>query len=105
MTTERETILIVDDTPENLDILVGILKNGYRLKVATGGREALELAAAMPPDLVLLDIMMPEMDGFEVCRRLKAKRGTGDVPVIFVSALDRVEDKILAFTKGGVDYV
>jgi putative two-component system response regulator len=105
MTTERETILIVDDTPENLDILVGILKNGYRLKVTTDGQSALELATAAAPDLVLLDIMMPEMDGFEVCRRLKAKRGTGDVPVIFVSALDRAEDKILAFTKGGVDYV
>ena len=105
MATERETILIVDDTPENLDILVGILRDAYSLKVATDGQSALELAAAAPPDLVLLDIMMPEMDGFEVCRRLKAKRGTGDVPVIFVSALDRAEDKILAFTKGGVDYV
>ena len=105
MATERETILIVDDTPENLDILVGILRDAYSLKVATDGQSALELAAAAPPDLVLLDIMMPEMDGFEVCRRLKAKRGTGDVPVIFVSALHRVEDKIRAFTEGGVDYV
>ena len=67
MATERETILIVDDTPENLDILVGILRENYRLKVATDGQSALELAAATPPDLVLLDIMMPGMDGFEVC--------------------------------------
>ena len=105
MTAEPETILIVDDTPENLDILVGILKEDYRLKVATDGQSALELAAETPPDLILLDIMMPEMDGFEVCRRLKAEPRLGDVPVIFVSALGDLGSKVRAFTGGGVDYV
>lgn len=105
MTGTRETILVVDDTPENLDILVGILKEDYRLKLATDGQSALELAAAAPPDLFLLDIMMPEMDGFEVCRRLKAEPRLGDVPVIFVSALGDLESKVRAFTGGGVDYV
>ena len=105
MTDAPDTILIVDDTPENLDILIGILKEDYRLKVATDGQSALELATATPPDLVLLDIMMPGMDGFEVCRRLKAEPRLGDVPVIFVSALGDLDSKVRAFTQGGVDYV
>ena len=105
MPTERETILIVDDTPENLDILIGILKDAYRLKVATDGQEALELAAVAPPDLILLDIMMPQMDGFEVCQRLKAEEDLRDVPVIFVSALDETRHKVRAFCEGGADYV
>ena len=102
---DRATLLLVDDTPLNLDVLVGMLKEDYRLKVATDGKGALELAATEPPDLVLLDIMMPGMDGFEVCRRLKAEQRLGDVPVIFVSALGDVESKVRAFTGGGVDYV
>ena len=105
MTDDRATILIVDDTPENVDVLVGILRDAYRLKVATDGQSALELAAAAPPDLILLDIMMPGLDGFEVCQRLKAHQDLRDVPVIFVSALDGTGDKVRAFREGGVDYV
>lgn len=100
------TLLLVDDTPENLDILTGILKDdGYRLKVATTGQEALDIAATALPDLVLLDVMMPDMDGFEVCRRFKNDQRLRNVPVIFVSALGDVKSKVRAFTGGGVDYV
>lgn len=99
-------ILAVDDTPANIDILVGLLGDRYRLKVASDGERALKLAmTGEPPDLVLLDIMMPGMDGFEVCRRLKAQGALRDVPVIFVSALESVDEKVRAFTSGGVDYV
>lgn len=105
MATKQETILIVDDVPENLDVLTGMLKGSYRLRVGTGGHEALALATALPPDLILLDIMMPDMDGFEVCRRIKQEQQLRDVPVIFVSALDQTDDKVRAFTEGGADYV
>jgi serine/threonine protein kinase/FixJ family two-component response regulator len=100
------TILIVDDTPANLSLLSGmLLDRGYLVKVATHGKRALALAEGAPPDLVMLDITMPEMDGYEVCRALKAKPATKDVPVLFLSALDEVGDKLQAFRAGGVDYV
>jgi len=106
MTEARETVLVVDDVPENLDILVQILKDTYRVRVAANGERALKLATSKePPDLILLDIMMPGMDGFEVCRQLKTHKQLVDVPVIFISALDQVQDKVNAFTSGGVDYV
>jgi two-component system sensor histidine kinase/response regulator len=99
-------ILVVDDTPENLRVLMQLLQEqGYRVRPAPNGLHALATVLKEPPDLILLDIMMPEMDGFEVCRRLKADDLSHDIPVIFISALDETVDKIKAFSAGGVDYV
>jgi diguanylate cyclase (GGDEF)-like protein len=99
-------VLIVDDNPINLDLLSSMLqKQGYRVRVATNGVRALAAARSVQPDLVMLDINMPEMDGYEVCRRLKAGELTRDVPVIFISALDEAMDKVKAFQSGGADYV
>ena len=105
MPAKRASLLAVDDTPENLDILVGLLQEDYRVRVATNGERALKLAAREPPDLILLDIMMPGIDGLEVCRRLKEQEALADVPIIFISALDQASDKVRAFTSGGVDYI
>ncbi len=102
----KGNILVVDDTPANLHLLFGMLaKQGYRVRVATNGPDAIESVHASSPDLILLDVMMPGMDGFEVCRRLKAEAQTCDIPIIFLSALDQTEDKVQAFTSGGVDYI
>ncbi|MEE8391087.1 MAG: response regulator, partial [Anaerolineae bacterium] len=99
-------ILIVDDTPANLRLLSGILvERGHKVRLAPNGKLALISAQAIPPDLILLDIMMPDMNGYEVCERLKADPRTRDIPVIFISALAQTEDKVKAFTLGGVDYV
>ena len=99
-------ILIVDDTPANLRLLSGMLvEQGYTVRLAPNGKLALMNAQATPPDLVLLDIKMPDLSGYEVCERLKADPRTCDVPIIFISALDQTEDKVKAFTFGGVDYV
>jgi len=101
-----ERILIVDDIPDNLWVLNEILgREGHDVRAVTSGHEALEVAALAPPDLVLLDIRMPEMDGFETCRRLKELAGLGDVPVIFLSASSDINDKLKAFQGGGVDYI
>src|ERR1035438_3622341 len=102
---ERPTVLVVDDTPANLSLLSNLLKDQYRIKVANNGIKALELAAAAPPDLVLLDIMMPEMDGYEVCRRLKASEATRLVPIIFLTAKAEIEDEELGFSVGAVDFI
>lgn len=100
------TILIVDDNPVNLGVVVDHLEEqGFEVTVAQGGEEALERAAFVQPDLILLDVMMPGIDGFETCRRLKAKGETRDIPVIFMTALADLHDKISAFKAGGVDYV
>ena len=100
------TILIVDDTPGNISLLSSmLLERGYAVKVATNGRRALQIAEASPPDLVMLDVNMPEMDGYDVCRRLKSVDVTASVPVIFLSANDDVAGKVQAFRAGGVDYV
>ncbi len=104
--TPTANILIVDDTPTNLRLLSEILsKRGYKVRSATNGNTALRAADAKPPDLILLDISMPQMDGYEVCERLKAKESTQDIPVIFLSALDEETDKVKAFNVGGVDYI
>jgi sigma-B regulation protein RsbU (phosphoserine phosphatase) len=99
-------ILIVDDTPANLRLLSQILsEQGYHVRPVPDGPLALAAVQAEPPDLILLDIRMPEMDGYEVCRRLKVATQTRDVPIIFISALDATQDKVRAFQAGGVDYV
>ena len=103
---EKPTILIVDDTPANLSLLCDVLKSDYRTKAAVNGEKALKLAfSGTPPDLILLDIMMPGMDGYEVCRRLKANPATRNIPVIFVTAMSEVEDETRGLELGAVDYV
>ncbi|HQR39366.1 MAG TPA: PleD family two-component system response regulator [Blastocatellia bacterium] len=105
-TPPKGDILIVDDNPVNLDLLSGmLLDRGYRVRVATNGRRALSAARSAIPDLVMLDINMPEMDGYEVCKQLKGEQVTADIPVIFISALDNALDKVKAFLTGGADYV
>jgi putative two-component system response regulator len=104
--TETATLMVVDDTPANLNLLRDMLKGkNYRVLTFPDGRMALNAAAKNPPDLILLDIMMPEMDGFEVCERLKADDALKEIPVLFISALTEVTDKVKAFSAGGVDYV
>jgi DNA-binding NtrC family response regulator len=99
-------ILVVDDTPNNVALLADMLTaRGYRVETAANGAEALAQAAAEPPDLVLLDVMMPGLDGFEVSERLRAEGTTRDIPVIFLTALDGTLDKVRAFSAGAVDYV
>jgi DNA-binding response OmpR family regulator len=99
-------ILIVDDHPNNLTLLAGILRDaGFGVRAANNGIRALSVAAARPPELVLLDIQMPEMNGYEVCAKLKADERLSRIPVIFISALDDAFDKVRAFQAGGVDYV
>ncbi|MFP4396047.1 MAG: response regulator [Anaerolineales bacterium] len=107
MTQNQPTsILIVDDTPENLRLLTQMLsRHDYKTRVATNGERALDSVQANPPDLMMLDVMMPGLNGFEVCERLKADPQTRDIPVIFISALNNTADKIRAFEVGGVDYV
>ena len=100
------TILIVDDTPANLNVLLQCLGDaGHRVLVAEDGEEALELLARAAPDLVLLDVMMPGIDGFETCRRLKADPAHADLPVIFMTALSETEQKLQGFAAGAVDYI
>ncbi len=104
--TDTPTIMIVDDELFNLDVLEQEFETtGYRIVTAGDGEEALSKAGTCKPDLVLLDILMPKIDGFEVCRRLKTQEQTKDIPVIFMTALSEVEDKVKAFEAGGVDYV
>ena len=99
-------ILIVDDTPANLDLLTEMLKsNGYKVRPVTGGVAALQVAKNQPPDLILLDINMPDMNGYEVCQRLKADEVLKGIPVLFISALGDTADKVTAFQCGGVDYI
>ena len=100
------SILVVDDTPANLQVLAGMLKDrGYKVRPAPSGKLALAAAERDPPDLILLDINMPEMNGYEVCERLKARETLNGIPVIFISALTEPLDKVKAFTTGGVDYI
>lgn len=102
----RGNIVIVDDQPNNLRVLSGILQQaGYKVRPALDGSVALTAIKSSPPDLILLDIRMPEMDGYEVCRQLKLDAQTRDIPVIFISALQDMEDKLAAFQAGGVDYL
>lgn len=103
---EKPTILVVDDIPANIELLAGLLRDSYRVKAALNGPRALSICAGdTPPDLVLLDVMMPGMDGFEVCRLLKADPETARMPVIFVTARDRLDDEQAAMELGAVDYI
>jgi len=102
----RAHVLIVDDLPKNLQVLALLLdKAGYRVSMALGGAQALAMIAQDPPELVLLDVMMPDMDGLEVCRKLKADPTTADVPVIFLTARAELQDLEEGFRIGAVDYV
>lgn len=99
-------LLIVDDLPENLAVLSSILKNaGYKVRSTLSGELALKAVALAPPALILLDVMMPNMDGYEVCRRLKAAPHSAEIPVLFISALDDPQAKVKALTQGGVDFI
>lgn len=103
---DRPTVLVVDDTPDNLSLMSALLKDRYKTKIATNGEKALKIATADPaPDLILLDIMMPGMDGYEVCRRLKAEPASADIPVIFLTAKAETEDEQHGFELGAVDYI
>lgn len=105
-TTAKGDILVVDDSPANLSLLTQMLSTqGYKVRVAPNGKLALKSVQYYPPNLILLDIMMPLIDGYEVCKRLKAEEQTKDIPVIFLSALDEAVDKVKAFNWGAVDYV
>ena len=104
--TDKKSVLIVDDTPENLTLMNGLLKDIYKTKIANNGERALKIAATLPlPDLILLDIMMPGIDGYEVCRQLKADPVTAEIPVIFLTAKTQVEDEQMGFDVGCVDYI
>jgi putative two-component system response regulator len=106
METPKPTILVVDDTPDNITLLCSLLGDTYRNKIATSGEKALKIARAAPhPDLILLDIMMPEMDGYEVCRQLKADPATRHIPVIFLTAKTQEGDETKGFELGAVDYI
>jgi adenylate cyclase len=103
---EKKLVLVVDDTPTNVAIVSGVLKDSYRTKVATNGEKALAVAnAPEKPDLILLDVMMPGMDGYEVCRRLKDSPATRDIPIIFLTAKTDEVDEEKGFDVGAVDYI
>ncbi len=103
---QKANILIADDTIANLRLLSTMLEtNGYRVFEASGGETALEIARISLPDIILLDVLMPGMDGYSVCRKLKNDTATSNIPVIFVSALDEQTDKVQGFAVGGVDYI
>jgi len=105
-TEAKADILLVDDTPENLRLLsTALTQHGYKVRSVINGRMALMGARAAPPDLILLDICMPGMSGYEVCQQLKSDPLTQKVPVLFISALDEVLDKVKAFSVGGVDFI
>jgi len=103
---KQQTILVVDDAPENIDVLSGILRPEYKVKAALHGDKALKIAATQPqPDIILLDIMMPDIDGYEVCQRLKVDPKTAHIPVIFITAKVEIEDETKGFELGAVDYI
>ena len=106
MNNEKFNILVVDDTPENIDLLLEILKDDYKVRAAINGEQALKIARLrVAPDLILLDVMMPGIDGFEVCRQLKSDPTTSHIPIIFVTAKITTSDEIEGFSLGAVDYI
>ena len=105
MTAVKATVLVVDDMPENIDVLVGTLKQDYNVKAAINGEMVLKIVRASPPDIILLDIMMPGIDGYEVCRRLKADHTTRHIPIIFITAKIGLDDELKGLELGAVDYI
>jgi response regulator RpfG family c-di-GMP phosphodiesterase len=104
--TEKYTLLLVDDVPANIKVLIEALEDTYEIIIATNGERALRWASSeAPPDLILLDIMMPEMDGYEVCRRLKADPATCEIPIMFVTAINEEEQEAKGLAMGAVDYI
>ena len=102
----KNTVLVVDDSPENIDLLGNALSRDYEIKVALNGEKALKIAGSeIPPDIILLDIMMPGMHGYEICRRLKSNARTQDIPVIFVTSMSEVEDETKGLEVGAIDYI
>lgn len=101
----RHTVLIVDDTPDNLTLLSNLLKDKYNTKVATSGATALQIVASSKVDLILLDIMMPDVDGIETCRRLKADPASAAIPVLFLTAKSLQEDEALGRSVGAADFL
>ncbi len=102
----RHTVLIIDDQPNNLALMNNLLKDQYNIRVANNGKHGLEIAQSdTPPDLILLDIMMPEMDGYEVCQQLKTNPGSHDIPVIFLTAKAEIKDEQFGLNMGAVDYI
>ena len=103
---KQPTILIVEDSPTNIQVLGRVLKDeGYELAIATDGKEGLKMALDLSPDLILLDIMMPVMDGFETCTRLKKYNQTKDIPIVFLTARGNADDIVAGFEQGAVDYI
>ncbi|MCP5510762.1 MAG: two-component system response regulator [Leptospiraceae bacterium] len=106
MNQKLSNILVVDDTPDNLLLIVDVLKDFYHVRAVNSGEKALRIAnSPQPPDLILLDVMMPELNGYEVCKRLKSNPGTSEIPVIFITALSEMEDEKHGFELGAVDYI
>ncbi len=104
--SQQALILLVDDVPRNLQVLGNMLREeGYKIAMATGGAQAMEMVKTRLPDLVLLDVMMPDIDGFQVCEQLKASGGTADIPIIFLTARTETDDIVKGFETGAVDYV
>ncbi|WIO73222.1 two-component system response regulator [Porticoccaceae bacterium LTM1] len=105
MTDSKQTVLVVDDTPENIEVLVNTLNQDYKVKAAINGHKALEVVHKSPPDIILLDIMMPGIDGYQVCETLKADPTTRHIPVLFITAKIGLQDEIKGFELGAVDYI
>ena len=106
MSDSKSTVLVVDDVSENIDVMIGILNIEYEVKIALDGGKALEIASKEPqPDIILLDVMMPGMNGYEVCTKLKQDVTTSNIPVIFVTAFDDLRGELKGFDVGGVDYI
>lgn len=104
--SEKKLVLVVDDAPVNLQVVSAILKDDFKVRIATSGAKALDLVKAEPhPDLILLDVTMPEMDGYEVCGILKATPEVKDIPVIFLTGKTETEDETKGFEVGAVDYI
>ena len=104
-TLHKSTVLIVDDTPENIDLLLGALGDTYHTRIALNGEKAIKIAESVRPDLILLDIMMPGMDGYQVCKTLRTNPDTQNIPIIFITALGSVEDEERGLRLGAVDYI
>ena len=104
--SDRKVVLVVDDTPANIHVIKGILQDSYKIKAATSGEKALHIVSkAPPPDLILLDVMMPEMDGYEVCRRLRDDPATLDIPVVFVTGHSSDEERAQGLALGAAGFL